>query len=621
MNRHPSPRILSPLRTPGLLLTVPLLAAALLLPAAGASRKPKAAGPVIGIQEQKINRVSGKHLTKARSLREKGKNDLAIAEYRQALTIDPSSAEAALELGDLYFQLEIFPQCAEILEAGLPLAEQQGYDARVLGQAWCRLARCHLANGAPEPAATALLKAAALIPDDPEPHAVLGDLQGARDRFDEAFNAYRRAVRADPQYTAAWTAMGDLAVRAGRAREASEALAGLAQADSQAAARLRQAMAKAKIDPVPVPPPAPPAATPDPYADQPAPAAAATPANAGTTGKEAPTADNPAGEGDDDEASSDPNEEEEAPPAGPATPTTAKTTPHATTPTPEEDDPYGEVSPRATAAPGNQTGPTGTARTTGQNAQAGAPPASPNKVLPPVYKNPPPPRPTAAGSAAPTTAASLTPAGNPTAGPASGAAGSEPGNRRLPRPVTPSEPVPLPPDPTKANASQGSPIPPSPTPKTAQTTASLASTPTPAPTPKATQVTGAGSPPAKGHDRLPAAGGPAAGVPAADPTAPTAPTVSPAQVADAVARFASDDEAVAEQGRQAVLALGAPAVPALAGKLADPDPNLRRRTLRVLAEFGETAKPAFDAVEEALADPDPGVVEAAQEALDRIGGN
>jgi len=103
------------------------------------------------------------------------------------------------------------------------------------------------------------------------------------------------------------------------------------------------------------------------------------------------------------------------------------------------------------------------------------------------------------------------------------------------------------------------------------------------------------------------------------PAASSTKVIPPAVVDDAVSRSLNEDAETAEKGRQDVLAIGAPAVPILAGKLSEPDPNTRKRTLELLGDFGKTAKPAFSSVEEALGDPDPGVVEAAQNAIDKIG--
>jgi Flp pilus assembly protein TadD len=508
--------------------------------AASRRAKPKPAGPVVSVQTQKMTKAAAKHLTKARALREKGKNDLAIAEYRQALTIDPSSAEAALELGGLYYELDLFQPCAEILEAALPMAESQGYDDHTLGEAYCQLARSQVANGAPDRANAALLKAAQLIPDDPRPHLILGELQAARERFDEAFQAFRRALKLDPQLIEAWSAMGRLALQTRRAKEASEVLQGLQQADSLKAKAFHEAMAAARLDVVAVPPPPPPPApTADPYADDSPPPPAASP-KTGSSGN-APQAPAPQPSA----PSTTPSSSRPAPiqgvrPPGPSSPPGASTTNHTPQAGSRVDTQGSRRTPtEATEAtdPGQEDAADHTDEATG-NGEADDPYGDQTGISGQSSARGP------AGSNA------------PAAAPASRAAG----------PLTPSTSGPR-------AAGQGSAPPPA------------------APT------------------------GPS---PAPGPASAAAPAVQ-VGLDEAMARFLSDDDATAAQGKADLLALGAPAIPRLAEKLADPDPNLRRRTLRLLGEFGPTAKPAFSAVEEALADPDPGVVEAAQDALDRIG--
>ncbi len=559
-----------------------LLVAGLIGSAGAAPRQAKAkpAGPVVSVQTQKMTKVSSKHLAKARALREKGKNDLAIAEYRQALTIDPSSAEAALELGGLYYELDIFPQCAEILEAGLPMAESQGYDDQTLGEAYCQLARSQVANGASDQANAALLKAAKLIPNDPRPHMILGELQAARERFDDAFQSFRRALKIDPQLTEAWSAMGELALQTRRAKEASEALQGLQQADSLKAKAFREAMAAARLEVVAVAPPpraAPPVA--DPYADDQGP----TP----TTPKAPqpiPTA-SPAG-----------------PPATPAPATVAKPGSPSPTPAPTTAAPTARPTPPTTPA---------SVPTTDEDPDAGIPPGTNVGEREEGEDR---------DETDDTGDTGHIGGGDDPYGDQTGTTG-QPGTSALTQagPRTPPAAA----APPRGVADQPRPAP-TPGPRIASTGSGTKPLQAPSPAPRRP----ADAPPGTRSEGVPGRqGGPSAGAPSAAPAAPAAPTptasapakVPQASIDEAMARFLSEDGPTAAQGQTDLLALGAPVVPLLAEKLADPDPNLRRRTLRVLGEFGPTAKPAFSAVEEALADPDPGVVEAAQDALDRIG--
>ena len=492
-----------PLRFPrGVFL--PLLLSFSLLSSAVVARsaKPAKTDRIVGVQTRKVSKASSTHMEKARIFRGKGKNDLAIAEFRKAIQIDPSLVEAALELGDLYFELGIFTQCAEILEPTLPLAAQQDFDPRTLGKAWRQLSRCRQEAGNLDRAVASLLKAVEPMPDDSESHKILADLEGSRGKNDQAFREYRQAGKCDPMNVAAWWAMGELALKIKRAMEASEALQGLGQADSTRAANFRKMMSNARLNPVDVSA-SPVATVADPYEGNTTPSALVS-ANAA---QPLPTHGKPASAN----RSKPAKPQAQAPGKSPSS----------------DDDPYadGEILPVPT--PGKQI-------------------TSP-KVSP-----------TISTSVSPTASETVLQTTSP-----------GPGSQLNQKAAIQNLPV--------GSSSQS---------VQAAQAAQLV---------QAAQV--------------------AQSAPAASSTK----VIPPAVVDDAVSRSLNEDAETAEKGRQDVLAIGAPAVPILAGKLSEPDPNTRKRTLELLGDFGKTAKPAFSSVEEALGDPDPGVVEAAQNAIDKIG--
>ncbi len=74
---------------------------------------------------------------------------------------------------------------------------------------------------------------------------------------------------------------------------------------------------------------------------------------------------------------------------------------------------------------------------------------------------------------------------------------------------------------------------------------------------------------------------------------------------------------VREDARQKLLAIGAPAAPALIGVLADDSPRVRRMACEILGRIGGPAEAA--PLVGRLTDPEPDVREAAADALERIG--
>ncbi len=230
------------------------LASVIALPTAEAwGKKKKGKSSSSAPSAQKISAVAGKLLQKARVLREKGKNEQAIETYKQALQIDSTLAEAYLELADIYSDINIPESAAAMLETGLPLAEQLGHDPAELAAAWCRAAELNVGLGNLDLASGDLVKATTLAPDDPLPHKIAGDIHAAKQRYDDAFKAYREAVHLDPQFGDAWFAMGTLALETKRAREAQAAYNGLLGADSDRAQRFAESMLQARLKPVVAP--------------------------------------------------------------------------------------------------------------------------------------------------------------------------------------------------------------------------------------------------------------------------------------------------------------------------------------------------------------------------------
>jgi len=63
---------------------------------------------------------SQKHLQQARSFREKGKNEPAVAEYKQSIAACPSMVVSYLELGELYTKLNTSEKAVETHTSDVP---------------------------------------------------------------------------------------------------------------------------------------------------------------------------------------------------------------------------------------------------------------------------------------------------------------------------------------------------------------------------------------------------------------------------------------------------------------------------------------------------------------------
>jgi len=198
-----------------------------------------------GKDQQRALEISQKHLQKARTLKEKGKSEAAIAEYRKSVEACSATVVAYLELGELYAQTGAHAKAVEMLDIGISMALLQEIVDPDIGRSCCILAKSHQALGRSDLASGALVKAMKYLTDDPLPYVVLGDIQTERRKYDEAFGAYRRALAMDATNADGWWAFGTSALRAKRPEVAREAHQGLLQADPDRALRFAEEMTMA----------------------------------------------------------------------------------------------------------------------------------------------------------------------------------------------------------------------------------------------------------------------------------------------------------------------------------------------------------------------------------------
>jgi tetratricopeptide (TPR) repeat protein len=150
-----------------------------------------------------------------------GRSDDSIAAYRKAVAAKPEVFESNLNLG-LMLAKAGQPDAEEFLRAATklkPTANVQEGQAR----AWLSLAHV-LSPVKPEEAIQAYRQAAALQPNDPEPHLAAGQLLEQQNQFSDASDEYKRALAIDPGSSDALTGLANIDMRAQRFSEAEEVL-------------------------------------------------------------------------------------------------------------------------------------------------------------------------------------------------------------------------------------------------------------------------------------------------------------------------------------------------------------------------------------------------------------
>jgi tetratricopeptide (TPR) repeat protein len=150
-----------------------------------------------------------------------GKPQEAIADYRKSVAIKPSVFETNLNLGLLLAKIgdpdaETFLRTATTLK---PTANVDEGHAR----AWLSLAHL-LENSNPEQAIEAYQKAAALKPNDVEPHLSAGLLLEKENHFADAESEYKGVLQLDPASEDALTGLANIYMRGTRFADAAEVL-------------------------------------------------------------------------------------------------------------------------------------------------------------------------------------------------------------------------------------------------------------------------------------------------------------------------------------------------------------------------------------------------------------
>ncbi len=132
--------------------------------------------------------------------------------YANALNVHPESLGARVSLAKYYREQGRLQEAFDVLKAGLPY----GDDSHLHLAAGAILAR----SGRVADAIAEFQKAAAMDPENPEPHYSLGMLEEEIGNFAAAQRAYAEAVRLDASYVIARVRLGELLVKEGKPGEA-----------------------------------------------------------------------------------------------------------------------------------------------------------------------------------------------------------------------------------------------------------------------------------------------------------------------------------------------------------------------------------------------------------------
>jgi tetratricopeptide (TPR) repeat protein len=150
-----------------------------------------------------------------------GRSDDSITAYRKAVAAKPDVFESNLNLG-LMLAKAGQPDAEQFLRAATKLTPSANLKE---GQARAWLSLAHLlAAKKPDEAIAAYREAAALQPNDPEPHIASGLLFQEQNQFTDAAEEYKQALALAPSSNDALTGLANIYMRGQNFREAEDVL-------------------------------------------------------------------------------------------------------------------------------------------------------------------------------------------------------------------------------------------------------------------------------------------------------------------------------------------------------------------------------------------------------------
>lgn len=153
------------------------------------------------------------HVNLGNCLRQKGKPDEAIAQYEEALRLDPKEAEAHHNIG-----LSLM-QKGKVDDAIAQYRQALQLNPKLLN-AYVNLGDALLQEGKADDAMAQYLAALKINPDDPMAHYNLGTVLFRQGKLDEAIAHFERAVQIKPDYSDAHDNLGGALAEKGRLDEA-----------------------------------------------------------------------------------------------------------------------------------------------------------------------------------------------------------------------------------------------------------------------------------------------------------------------------------------------------------------------------------------------------------------
>ena len=145
-----------------------------------------------------------------------GNHEIAIEQYKQAITLKPDYAEAYSSMGDTLRQLERYREAIEAYKKAIAIEPDYAWAYRGIGLAYYRLERYR-------EAIEAYKKVVAIEPDFADAYCFMGRVYRELKRYPEAIEAYKNAIAIKPDYPDAYSLMGRVYDELKRYPEAIEA--------------------------------------------------------------------------------------------------------------------------------------------------------------------------------------------------------------------------------------------------------------------------------------------------------------------------------------------------------------------------------------------------------------
>lgn len=168
-----------------------------------------------------------------------GKNEEAEKALRKATTLNPQDSCAFNQLGRMYYKLDKYPEAIEAFQTDVKL--------RPTATSYHFLGNSHLYSNQFEKALTAYNEALRLKPKYYRVHVYMGHAYNNLRRWPEAREAYRNAIKADPDEIEARVGLTITELELGNPREASDQYEHVRRLDTEWADKLLAEMERRAV--------------------------------------------------------------------------------------------------------------------------------------------------------------------------------------------------------------------------------------------------------------------------------------------------------------------------------------------------------------------------------------